>query len=68
MKGTMKYLGIATTALALTLFAAAEDTPTNQLAVANTELQNTLDTKTAKQGDPVTARLTDSVQIGRAHV
>jgi glucose/arabinose dehydrogenase len=67
MKGTMKYLGIATTALALTLFAAAEDTPqnsnTNQLAVANTELQNTLDTKTAKQGDPVTARLTASVRL-----
>jgi len=63
----MKYLGIATTALALTLFAAAEDTPqnnnTNQLAVANTELQSTLDTKTAKQGDPVTARLTDSVRL-----
>ena len=69
MKITMKYLGIATTALALTLFAAAEDTQqnsnanSNQLAVANTELQNTLDTKTAKQGDPVTARLTDSVHL-----
>jgi hypothetical protein len=73
MQGTMKYLGkylgIATTALALTLVAAAENTPQNsmtsssELAVANTELQSTLDTKTAKQGDAVTAKLTDSVRL-----
>jgi hypothetical protein len=66
MKETMKYLGIAATALVLTLFAAAEDTPRNStapLAVANTELQSKLDTKTAKQGDPVTARLTGSIRF-----
>ncbi len=69
MKGFTKYFGIAATALALTLFAAAEDTPgnstasTDQLVSANAELQHGLDAKTAKQGDTVTAKLSQPVHV-----
>jgi len=65
----MKYLGIVSTALALTLFAAAEDTPrntnagTDQPVIATAALQKNLDAKKAKQGDPVTVKLTESVQL-----
>jgi hypothetical protein len=68
-----KYLGIATIVLALilalTALAQAEnrqvnDTPrASQLVAAQAELQHAPDAKTAKQGDPVTARLTETVQI-----
>jgi hypothetical protein len=38
-------------------------TGASHLLAAQAELQHTLDAKTAKQGDAVTARLTESVQI-----
>jgi|HubBroStandDraft_5_1064220.scaffolds.fasta_scaffold180317_2 hypothetical protein len=69
MKPFVKYLGIAATALALTGFVAAEDTPRNntassdQLVAATAELQHELDAKTAKQGDAVTAKLSQSVHF-----
>jgi hypothetical protein len=64
-----KYFGIATIVLALTTLAQAENRQVNnttgasQLIAAQAELLHTLDAKTAKQGDTVTARVTDSVQI-----
>src|SRR5277367_643657 len=69
MNGLTKYLGITATALALTLFAGAEDTPRNsaassgQLVSANAELQTNVDAKTAKQGDAVTAKLSETVHF-----
>lgn len=69
VKGLAKYLGIATTVLALTTLARAESRQVNdttrasQLVAAQAELQHTLDAKTAKQGDTVTAKLTESVHI-----
>lgn len=69
MNGLTKYLGITATALALTIFAGAEDTPrssaanSDQLVAATAELQNGLDAKTAKQGDAVTAKLSKTVNI-----
>jgi hypothetical protein len=61
-----KYVGIATTALALSLSAMAKDAQQNtnqsQLVAANAVLQTTIDAKTAKVGDVVTAKLTSSVQ------
>lgn len=69
MKRFAKYLGLTATALALTVFAAAEDTPrnsaasANQLVPANAELQQILSTKTAKQGDTITAKLTQTVHL-----
>ncbi|HEX3438271.1 MAG TPA: hypothetical protein VHT24_16000 [Pseudacidobacterium sp.] len=64
MKIVSKYLGIATTALALTALGAAQETQnTNQLVAANAELVHNLDAKTAKQGDTVTAKLTESIHI-----
>jgi hypothetical protein len=69
MKGLAKYLGIAATVLALTTLAQAENRQVNdttgasQLVAAQAELQHALDAKTAKQGDTVTAKLTESVQI-----
>lgn len=53
----------------LTTLAQAENRPVNdpagasQLVAAQAELQHALDAKTAKQGDTVMARLTESVQI-----
>lgn len=70
MKGIAKYLGIVTTALTLTAFASAQNTQSdtatgaNQLVAANAELLHALDAKTAKQGDTVTAKLTQSVRVG----
>jgi plastocyanin len=68
MNGIAKYLGIATTALALTAFAAAQSTQgdtasASQLVAANAALVHALDAKTAKQGDTVTAKLTESAHI-----
>lgn len=69
MKAFAKYLGVAATALALTVFVAAEDTPRNstassdQLVGATAELQHELDAKTAKQGDTVTAKLSQSIHL-----
>jgi hypothetical protein len=69
MKAFVKYLGVAATALALTVFVAAEDTPRNstassdQLVAATADLQHELDTKTAKQGDTVTAKLSQSIHL-----
>lgn len=69
MKRLAKYLGITATALALTVFAGAEDTPRNsatssdQLVAASAELQHVLDAKTAKQGDTVTAKLSQTVHL-----
>ena len=60
MKKLAKYLGITATALALTVFAAAEDTP---LIPANAELEQVLSTKTAKQGDTITAKLSQTVHL-----
>jgi hypothetical protein len=66
MKGFAKYLGVAVTGLSLTLFAAAEDNAANanQLIAANAELQHDLNAQTAKQGDAVTAKLTQNVRLG----
>lgn len=64
-----KYVGIAATALALALVAAAEDMPRNntgspdQLVAVTAALQHGLNTKTAKQGDAVTAKLSESVHL-----
>ncbi|HEY4050241.1 MAG TPA: hypothetical protein VGM27_25540 [Acidobacteriaceae bacterium] len=64
-----KYFGIAIIGLALCTLAQAENrhvnhtTGASHLVAAQAELQHTLDAKTAKQGDTVTARLTESVQI-----
>jgi hypothetical protein len=64
-----KYFGIATIVLALSTLAQAKNRQVNdttgasQLVAAQAELQHTIDAKTAKQGDTVTARLTESVQI-----
>ncbi|HTZ89643.1 MAG TPA: hypothetical protein VMA71_04840 [Alloacidobacterium sp.] len=69
MKTLMKYLGITVTALALTHFAGAEDTPqngaasTDHLVAATAELQHNLDAKTAKQGDTVSAKLSQSIHL-----
>jgi hypothetical protein len=69
MNGLTKYLGVTAAALALTLFAGAEDTPRNsaassdQLVSANAELQTNVDAKTAKQGDAVTAKLSGTVHL-----
>ncbi|HMD19691.1 MAG TPA: hypothetical protein VKH40_05190 [Alloacidobacterium sp.] len=69
MKRLAKYLGITATALALTVFAGAEDTPRNsaassdQLVAASAELQHVLDAKTAKQGDTVTAKLSQTIHL-----
>jgi hypothetical protein len=62
-----KYLGIACTALVLSLSAMAKDvqqsTNRGQLVAANAVLQTKIDAKTAKAGDLVTAKLTSSVRI-----
>ncbi len=69
MKRLAKYLGITAAALALTVFAGAEDTPRNSaassdhLVAASAELQHVLDAKTAKQGDTVTAKLSQTVHL-----
>ncbi|HEY4047138.1 MAG TPA: hypothetical protein VGM27_09770 [Acidobacteriaceae bacterium] len=63
----VKYLSIASTALALTVSAMAKNaqqaTDTGQLVAANAELQTSIDAKTAKVGDLVTAKLTAPVRI-----
>jgi hypothetical protein len=63
--GIKKFLGIATTALALTGFAAAQNNQqsTSQLVGADAILIHSLDAKTIKQGDTVTAKLTQTVHI-----
>lgn len=61
-----KQLGIATTALVLSLPALAkgaqQSSNQGQLVAANAVLQTTIDAKTAKVGDVVTAKLTSAVQ------
>jgi hypothetical protein len=61
-----KYVGVATTALVLSLSAMAkgdqQGTNQAQLVAANAVLQTTIDSKTAKAGDVVTAKLTSSFQ------
>jgi hypothetical protein len=63
----VKYLGIASTALILSLSAMAKDVQQSanegQLVAANAVLQTKIDAKTAKAGDVVTAKLTSSVRI-----
>jgi hypothetical protein len=62
-----KYLGIASTALVLSLSAMAKDSqPTTnaaQLVAANAVLATRIDARTAKAGDAVTAKLTSSVHL-----
>ena len=62
-----KYFGIAIIPLALSLTAMAKDvhqsTNEGQLVQANTVLQTKIDAKTAKPGDPVTAKLVSSVHL-----
>jgi hypothetical protein len=62
-----KYIAIASTALALSPFAMAQDVQHNtsegQLVAANAELVTKIDAKTAKAGDLVTAKLTSSVRL-----
>lgn len=59
------YLGIASTAFALTVSAVAENANSNagQLVAASAELQTSINAKTAKVGDVVTAKLTKSVGV-----
>lgn len=63
----VKYLSIASTALALTVSAMAKNaqqgTDAGQLVTANAELQTSINAKTAKVGDLITAKLTSSVRI-----
>ena len=68
MTAIAKYFGITTAVLALAVSAAAKDIPQSttdhqSLSPAIAELQSHLDAKTAKVGDVVTAKLTDSVQV-----
>ena len=62
-----KYLVIASTALVLSLSAMAKDsqpaTNAAQLVAANAVLESSIDARTAKAGDAVTARLTSSVHL-----
>ncbi|HEY4046771.1 MAG TPA: hypothetical protein VGM27_07895, partial [Acidobacteriaceae bacterium] len=66
MKAVM-YLSIASSALALTVSALATDVrqvaDTGQPVAASAELQTSINAKTAKVGDLVTAKLTASVHI-----
>ena len=57
------FFGIVTAALALTTIGAAqnETTKIDPLVGATAELQHTIDAKTARQGDTVTAKLRESV-------
>lgn len=56
-------LGIATTFVALSGLAMAQDQSTGiKLTAGNTELVNSLDTKSATQGQAVTVKLTDSIK------
>ncbi|HEY4051285.1 MAG TPA: hypothetical protein VGM27_30855 [Acidobacteriaceae bacterium] len=67
MMKVVRYLSIASIALALTISAMANDAPqradTGHLVVVSAELQTSINAKTAKVGDLVTAKLTASVQI-----
>lgn len=69
MKRFAKYAGVTATALALTLFAAAEDAPrtstanSDQLVAVNAQLQRGLNAQTAKQGDTVTAKLLQTAHL-----
>lgn len=69
MKHITKYFEVAATALALTLFAAAEGAPrnnapnTDQMVAANAVLQHNLNAKNAKQGSSITAKLTNAVHL-----
>jgi hypothetical protein len=64
---TAKYLVIASSALVLSLSAIAKDsqpaTNAAQLVAANAVLETRIDARTAKAGDPVTAKLTSSVHL-----
>jgi hypothetical protein len=64
---TAKYLVIASTAFVLSLSAIAKDsqpaTNVAQLVAANAVLETRIDARTAKAGDPVTAKLTSSVHL-----
>ena len=59
------YVGTISTALALSVscLAAQPSNDGSQLVAATAELQTTIDAKTAKPGDVVTAKLTESVRI-----
>lgn len=69
MKQITKYFEVAATALALTLFAAAEGIPSNnttnadQLVAANAVLQRPFNAKNAKQGSSITAKLTKTIHL-----
>ena len=69
MMKVVRYLSIAGIALALTISAMAKDAPqgadTGQLVAATAELQTSINAKTAKVGDLVTAKLAASIQIPR---
>ena len=59
-----KYLGIANAALVLSFSALAQNAQqSTSLVAANAVLQTKIDAKTAKAGDPVTAKLTSSVHL-----
>lgn len=72
MKQITKCFEVAATALALTLFAAAEGAPrnnapnTDQLAAANAVLQHNLNAKDVKPGNSVTAKMTNTVHLNGA--
>src|ERR1700751_3994018 len=52
---------LATAVLAVSGSAVAQDQPQTQLVEGNAHLDNRLDTKSATQGEAVTAKLTDSI-------
>jgi hypothetical protein len=58
----LTIFGLATAVLAVSGSAVAQDQPqTTQLVEGNAHLDNRLDTKSATQGEAVTAKLTDSI-------
>jgi hypothetical protein len=67
MMKVVRYLSIAGIALVLTISAmakdASQDTDTGQLVAATAELQTSINAKTAKAGDLVSAKLAASIQI-----
>lgn len=62
----LTIFGLATALLATSGSAMAQDQPqTTQLVEGNAQLDNRLDTKSATQGEVVTAKLTDSVKTSQ---
>jgi hypothetical protein len=62
----LTIFGLATAVLAVSGSAVAQDQPqTTELVEGNAQLDNRLDTKSAKQGEALTAKLTDSIKTSQ---